>query len=265
MFFRMARTVSRLPARRAFSRAARSFDSVKPSAARLAAAAEAEYRRGLELLEASRVPAAAEAFASAAADGSAGGNYFLALGYDGLLGDNAEGEPWLEINKDAAFRCYSRAAGQGHAEASFNLALCYRWGDGCDASVRKAFEVMEQAAALQSERAAFNLGVALDPLHPPWVAPGEAGPVEGRAVAKDAPRAVAFYRQAAAAGHGKAQVNLGVALYTGTGVEKPDVEAAVRLWSEAAEAGEPEAAEAAERALRNMDEPGVSSFKREFE
>ena len=36
--------------------------------------------------------------AAGAAAGSAGGNYFLALAYDGLLGENAAGEPWVKPN-----------------------------------------------------------------------------------------------------------------------------------------------------------------------
>lgn len=70
----------------------------------------AEFRRGLQLFEAGKVGEATDAFAAAAQAGSAGGNYFLALGYDGLLGENAAGEPWVEPNPARAFRCYERAA-----------------------------------------------------------------------------------------------------------------------------------------------------------
>lgn len=200
------------------------------------------------LMEADKVGDAIDAFATAAAAGSAGGNFFLALGYDGLLGDNAAGEPWVELNPEAAFRCYERATEGGHPEAAMNLALCYRHGEGVARHVGKAFEVMQLSAALGSERAQFNLGVALDPLQPPWGSPGASAPDEAM-IPKDPVRAVEYYREAAEQGHGKAKVNLGIALYSASvpGSE-PDKEAARQLWMEAMEEGVPEA----EMCLKNF-------------
>ena len=199
-----------------------------------------EFERGLVLFEKECVGEAIDSFSTAAAAGSPGGNFFLALGYDGLLGENAEGEPWIDINAEAAFRCYERAAEAGHAEAAMNLALCYKNGDGVGRNIRKAFETMELSAALGSDRAQFNLGVSLDPLQPPWGSPGEVAPEEAM-ILKDPTRAMAFYQQASAQGHGKAKVNLGIFLYTATvpGTE-PDRAAAEELWKEAMEDGVPE-------------------------
>jgi hypothetical protein len=129
-----------------------------------------------------------------------------------------------------------------------NLALCYRNGEGVAQNVQKAFEVLELSAALGSERAQFNLGVCLDPLHPPWGVAGEAAP-EAAVVPKDPARAAAFYRQAAEQGHAKAKVNLGISLYSGSVPgTPPDREAAESLFKEAMEAGVPEA----ERCLKGM-------------
>lgn len=195
-----------------------------------------------------KVAEAIDAFAAAAANGSAGGNYFLGLAYDGLLGENAAGEPWVEPDAEAAFRRYQRATEAGHAEAAMNLALCYRDGEGVARHVGKAVEFLELSAALGSDRAQYNLGVAHDPLLPPWGTPGATSPDEAM-VRKDATRAAAFYRQAADQGHGKAKVNLGIFLYTasvpGT---TPDRNAAEALWKEALEDGVPQA----EMCLRNM-------------
>ena len=207
-----------------------------------------EFERGMALMEGERVAEAIDAFAAAAKAGSAGGNFFLGLAYDDLLGENAAGEPWVEPNAEAAFRCYERATEAGHAEAAMNLAMCHRNGEGVAQNIVKAVEVMEVSAALGSDRAQYNLGVALDPLLPPWGSPGEASP-ERAMVAKDPVRASAFYRQAATQGHGKAKVNLGILLYTATVPgTTPDREAAEALWKEAMEDGVPEA----EMCLKNM-------------
>lgn len=209
------------------------------------------YERALGLMDEGRVGTAIDLFAEAAKAGSAGGNFFLGLAYDGLLGENADGELWVDPDPSAAFRCYTRAATAGHPEAMLNLALCYRNGEGVSRSTRHAFEWTERAASAGSDRAMFNAGVALDPLHPPWGEPGSTDP-ETRMLVKNPSRAADYYRTAVAAGHSKAKVNLGILLYTGTGCEK-DVAAAAALWREAAEEG----VQQADFCLRNMEEkPG---------
>jgi putative heme-binding domain-containing protein len=72
-----------------------------------------------------------------------------------------------------------------------NLALCYRNGDGVEKHIGKAIEVLELSAALGSDRAQYNLGVALDPLLPPWGTPGATLPDKAM-VRKDPVRAAAF-------------------------------------------------------------------------
>ena len=65
-------------------------------------------------------------------------------------------------------------------------------------------------------------------------------------------KAVSLYRQAVDQGHGKAMVNLGIALYSGVGAPK-DAAAARALWEEAVDLGVPQA----DTCLRNMEEsPG---------
>ena len=204
------------------------------------------YDAGLARLEEGRLNAAIDHFAEAAKLGSPGGNFHLGLAYDGLLGRDAADELPMEPDPAAAARCYRRAAEKGHAMAMLNLSMSYRQGDGVEADVGKAWKWLSLAAAAGSERAQFNAAVALDPLHPPYGTPGV------DMVAKDAPKALHFYKQAVEQGHEKAKVNLGVALYTGTGCEK-DVDKAEELWREAHEAGISQAG----FCLRNMEKsPG---------
>lgn len=200
------------------------------------------YSEGLRKLDAGRLSTAVELFAQAASEGSADGSFHLGLAYDGLLGREAGDELPVEPDAEAAARCYMRAAEAGHEMAMLNLSFCYRNGDGVTQDVGQAWRWLCLSAEAGCDRAQFNAGVALDPLHPPYGTPGV------DMVAKDAQSAVALYTKAAGNGHAKAKVNLGVALYTGTGCDK-DVAAAEALWLEANEEGVPQAA----FCLKNMD------------
>ena len=137
------------------------------------------------------------------------------------------------------------------------VALCV--GEGVDAHVGKAFEWLKCSAASGSDRAQYNAALALDPLHPPWGTPGATSAAESM-VPKDAKRALALYRAAVAQGHGKAKVNLGILLYTGTGCTK-DAVAAEALWREASADG----VEQADFCLRNMEDKGRDTFPDYFD
>jgi len=202
---------------------------------------------GLTHLSTGRLGAAIAKFAEAASVGHADANFHLGLAYDGLIGRDAEDEHPVVPDPSAAARCYLRAAEKGHEMAMLNLSLCHKTGLGVDGvDIQKAWHWLSLAAAGKCERAQFNMGVALDPLHPPYGSPGV------DMITKDAAKALFFYRKAVENGHGKAKVNLGVALYTGTGCDK-DPDAAEALWLEAHEEGVPQAA----FCLNNMEkQPG---------
>ena len=74
-------------------------------------AAEDVYARGLKHLEEHRLEVAIADFAEAASLGSAGGNFHLALAYDGLLGRDArdqypiEPDPAAGVAPAATTRC----------------------------------------------------------------------------------------------------------------------------------------------------------------
>ena len=207
--------------------------------------ADTIYEKGLERLDEGRLSQAIDHFAEAASLGSPGGNFHLGLAYDGLLGRDAADELPVDVDAAAAARCYERAAKEGHEMAMLNLSLCYKTGDGVEPDISTAWKWLSLAAAAGNERALFNAAVALDPLHPPYGTPGS------DMISKDMEAALHFYRKAVDLGHEKAKVNLGVALYTGTGCEK-DPETAEALWKEAHEAGVSQAG----FCLRNMDKQG---------
>ena len=124
-----------------------------------------------------------------------------------------------------------------------------RSGEGvAQADVGEAFRWLKSSAEAGSDRAQFNVGVALDPFHPPYGKPGEVDPAMAM-IKKDPETAVEFYKMAAEQGHGKAMVNYGICLYEGNGCDK-DKEAARQLWVEAMELG----IDQASFCLKNMEE-----------
>lgn len=216
-----------------------------------------DYLEGLNQLESGRLVAAVELFKAAGSRGDAGANFYLALAYDGLIGTGARDEFPIEPNAEAAARCYTRAAEDGHAEAMLNLSFCFREGEGVGKDVSVAFDWLKRAADAGNDRAQFNAAVALDPLHPPYGSPAQSDPARAM-IPKDPVAALGFYRQAAAQEHAKAMVNLGVVLYTGSGCGK-DKAAAKELWLRAHEKG----VEQASFCLRNMEDSD-GEFKNMF-
>ena len=61
-----------------------------------------------------------------------------------------------------------------------NLSMSLRSGEGvAQADVGEAFRWLKSSAEAGSDRAQFNVGVALDPFHPPYGKPGEVDPAGG--------------------------------------------------------------------------------------
>ena len=50
-------------------------------------------------------------------------------------------------NEEEAFKWFSRAAAQNLAEAQYNLAVCYKEGNGTPPDARRAIEWYQRAAA----------------------------------------------------------------------------------------------------------------------
>ena len=225
----------------------------------LSDAAAKQHERALEALDAGAPPeAVVPLFEAAAAEGHAEATFFVGLAKAGLLepDDGTVGGSPPEVDLEGAAAAYAKAAELGCAPAAFNYAHALRRGDGVPRDEKRAYDYYQQASDLGDARAAFQLGLAADPLHSDVKRPGGA---------KDGDAAVAHYRQAMDAGHFKAAVNLGflqcinqivAALgYVRTGIlhwepqslallkmpEEDRRAIAIECWELAADAGVPEA------------------------
>jgi TPR repeat protein len=139
-----------------------------------------------------------------ATDHEAGYRFGLLLQW---LGDDA-----------AAAEHHLRAAGQGNADAAFELYVLHATGAGVARDDATAHGWLMQAANLGQPRALYNIA---------------AGYATGNGFPKDMTQAAAFYRRAAQAGNAQAAATLGVMHLTGDGV--PHDEAASAAWLRAAE------------------------------
>ena len=166
-------------------------------------AAAKQHERALEALDAGAPPeAVVPLFEAAAAEGHAEATFFVGLAKAGLLepDDGTVGGSPPEVDLEGAAAAYAKAAELGCAPAAFNYAHALRRGDGVPPDEKRAYDYYQQASDLGDARAAFQLGLAADPLHSDVRRPGGV---------KDGDAAVAHYRQAMDAGHFKAAVNLG--------------------------------------------------------
>ena len=135
------------------------------------------------------------------------------LGVSFYLGD-------LGVAKDEveAVKWFRKAAAQNHAEAQFNLGVCYEKGHGVAKDEAEAVKWYRKAAEQNHAEAQNNLGVCY---------------TNGRGVAKDEAEAVKWYRKAAEQNLAKAQFNLGICYANGRGVAQ-DYEEAVKWFRKAA-------------------------------
>jgi TPR repeat protein len=121
---------------------------------------------------------------------------------------------------------WRQAAEQGnHARAQFNLALCYKLGEGVLKDAEKAVQWFRKAAEQGEVSAQHNLGCCYD---------------NGEGVRKDAEKAVEWYRKAAELGFAEAQCNLGCCYADRTGMRK-DAGKAVEWYRKAAAQGDAQA------------------------
>ena len=155
-------------------------------------------------------------------------------------GSRKKADSWLFVSSTTTASNALRvaAAELGCAPAAFNFAHCLRRGDGVPRDEKRAYDYYQQASELGDARAAFQLGLAADPLH---------GDVKRPGGAKDGDAAVAHYRQAMDAGHFKAAVNLGILHWEPQSLallkmpEEDRRAIAIECWELAADAGVPEA------------------------
>lgn len=142
----------------------------------------------------------------------------LALGMFLPLGCNQSAEKpiWMDPAKLSDIKT---RAGKGDADAQFNLALCYRKGEGVEKDERKAVKWFLKAAERNHVQAQLYLGFCY---------------ARGQGVSPDHAQAVKWWRKAAEQNHNEAQFNLAVCYANGDGVDK-DMAEAVKWWRKAAE------------------------------
>ena len=134
-------------------------------------------------------------------------------------------------DKAEAVRLFSKAAEQGHGEAQYRLAMLLLSGDGVRRDTAEATRLFRKAAEQGHAKAQFELAVRL---------------FKGDDVPQDKAQAAEWHRKAAGQGLAKAQFNLGVMLFEGDGVAR-DPHEAVSWMKKAADQGDGDARAALQR------------------
>ena len=141
-----------------------------------------------------------------------------------------------------ALELYETLAGQGDAEAQFQLGLMYEQGLGTDVDRQTAQRYYQQAAEQQSPQALDALGTLY---------------LKGEGVIQNFKESLRLFQQAAAQGYPQAQHNLGIAFADGKGTFRDPVKA--HMWFNLASAnGYPQAAASRERLASSMAQSEIA-------
>ena len=141
-----------------------------------------------------------------------------------------------------ALELYETLAGQGNAEAQFQLGLMYEQGLGTDADRQTAQRYYQQAAEQQSPQALDALGTLY---------------LKGEGVIQNFKESLRLFQQAAEQGYPQAQHNLGIAYADGKGTFRDPVKA--HMWFNLASAnGHPRAAASRERLASSMAQSEIA-------
>ena len=141
-----------------------------------------------------------------------------------------------------ALELYETLAGQGIAEAQFQLGLMYEQGLGTDVDRHAAQRYYQQAAEQQSPQALDALGTLY---------------LKGEGVIQNFKESLRLFQQAAARGYPQAQHNLGIAYADGKGTFRDPVKA--HMWFNLASAnGYPQAAASRERLASSMAQSEIA-------
>ena len=141
-----------------------------------------------------------------------------------------------------ALELYETLAGQGNAEAQFQLGLMYEQGLGTDVDRQTAQRYYQQAAEQQSPQALDALGTLY---------------LKGEGVIQNFKESLRLFQQAAAQGYAQAQHNLGIAYADGKGTFRDPVKA--HMWFNLASAnGYAQAAASRERLASSMAQSEIA-------
>ncbi|HRC27204.1 MAG TPA: SEL1-like repeat protein, partial [Alphaproteobacteria bacterium] len=128
-------------------------------------------------------------------------------------------------NYEKAAFWFGKAAGQGVANARYNLGVLYQQGLGVPKDMREAIKWYRAAADLGHPEARYNLGIAC---------------IEGVGVPYDPRKAAEYFESAAAGGVTEAAYNLGL-IYENGLLGKPAPEEALLWYKKAADKGSADA------------------------
>ncbi len=128
-------------------------------------------------------------------------------------------------NYEKAAFWFGKAAGQGIANARYNLGVLYQQGLGVPKNMREAIKWYRAAADLGHPEARYNLGIAC---------------IEGVGVPYDPRKAAEYFESAAAGGVTEAAYNLGL-IYENGLLGKPAPEEALLWYKKAADKGSADA------------------------
>src|SRR5438876_1115057 len=115
--------------------------------------------------------------------------------------NNNEGALWLE----KAFYWYQKAAENGNKIAMYNLAICYKNGEGTEKNLEKAFYWYQKAAEIGNKNAMYNLAICYE---------------NGKGTEKNLKIAFYWYQKAAENGNNNAMYNLAICYKNGKRTEK---------------------------------------------
>jgi TPR repeat protein len=111
---------------------------------------------------------------------------------------------YLEADYTEAVKWFRKAAERGHAEAQYNLAVCYDYGRGVLEDAMQAIKWFRAAAEQGFAKGQYGLGYCYR---------------RGRGVQRSDVQAVKWYRRAAEQGLAEAQYSLALSYQEGYGVQ----------------------------------------------
>lgn len=146
------------------------------------------------------------------------------------------GHGGVKQNYEKAAFWFAKAAGQGIANARYNLGVLYQQGLGVPKDMKEAIKWYRAAADLGHPEARYNLGIAY---------------IEGVGVPYDPARAASYFETAAAGGVTEAAYNLGLIHENGL-LGKPRPDEALLWYKKAADKGNEDAKAALDQLTKSL-------------
>jgi TPR repeat protein len=149
------------------------------------------------------------------------------------------GQAGVDQNYERAAFWFRQAAGQGIANAAYNLGVLYQQGLGQEQDLQRALDWYRRAAMMNHPEAQYNLGIAY---------------IEGVGTRYNPAMAAAFFEKAAFSGIVEAAYNLGLILENGL-LGEVRMDDAMVWYRAAAESGSLEALQALQNLAQSQNVP----------